>query len=193
MHGDCQSRIVHAGNTTGHAWKTDRGEGMLALGLVDGDQSIAVEDAESIEIEISPEKNAAGLALAWLDHERRAGKAPAMQVHDRIGRREQVERDAGLSGETSKFIAMVLRGMRHQGAGRFNALAPLLAAAAERHQLLRIGAEDLDHGAGQRRFLPPHFLRRALNAEHGQMMDILQFALFEAALLKRDLLGRQSH
>ena len=94
------------------------------------------------------------------------------------------------SGETSQFVAMGLRGMRHQGAGRFDTLAPLLAAAAEHHQLLGIRGEDLDHGAGQCRFLPPHFLGRALDAQHGQMIDILQFPLFEAALLKRKFLGR---
>ena len=85
MHGHCQARIVHAGNAPGNSRKADGREGMFALGPMDGDQPVSIEDPQRVEVEIAPEENAARLALARLDHERRTGKAAPVQVHNRIG------------------------------------------------------------------------------------------------------------
>src|SRR5262245_61968971 len=74
--------------------------------MVNGDQTVLIEKAESRKVEIPTEDRLPGCRSRRLDRQRRAGREPRQLVHD-IGRIQQIEVDIRRLGD--RFELMLIR------------------------------------------------------------------------------------
>ena len=104
-------------------------------------------------------------------------EAAAVDVGQQVAQQAQIAVDAQLLEGRPHFRAMVGRQLRQQQLAHFEALRQALFPLRPLlQQLPRIIGEFLHRVAGEDGCLAAHFLGRAGNDQHGQVVDVLQFS-----------------
>ena len=119
---------------------------MFARGPIDDDQTIFVQFAQGVEVQVSTEKRAAGFAAGSIDDQGRTSDPGTIGVGQGVGGQEDVFRQPSGFSQGPLFGQVVGRKLGLHFFGSFEVGNPALLPADHLEKILGIGEDSLGHG-----------------------------------------------
>ncbi len=135
---------------------------------MNGDQTVFVEDAQGVEVEIAAEQRAFRGAILGSYDQRGASQLAAIDVDHGVAEDAQIAVDSRQFGKRPHLVAMIGRNLRRQFLARLQALCQMVLAIGPLQQPPGIVGQLLDRFGGQSSLLAADFVGRAGHDQYRQ-------------------------